>query len=118
MAAPVEDDIVDELIVGLPVVGIGAHAVEAGRAAHAVADEAVVHGAVLAAPLHAVGALALDVLRVVEALGRYTPLHGGGVAVVERQVLLHRPRQRAVVEHHVVGVLHVEGRHAVGGQVA
>ena len=95
VAAPVEDDVVGKLIVHVQVVlqrfRLVTDTVEARRAAHGVGYETVVHGTVFATPLHAVGAFALDILRVVESLGRDAPLHGGRVGVVECHVLLHRP---------------------------
>ena len=102
----------------MAVVGAGPDAVEARRAVVATGKEAVVQRAVLATPLGGVGACTLGVARVVESLGEDAPLHSGVVGVVHSEVLLHGPREGAVVQNNVVAVLDVEHRHAVFGQVA
>ena len=116
--APVVDDIIDKLVVHMTVMGAGTDAVEARRAVVAAGKQAVVQCAVLAAPLGSIRTGTLGVARVVEALREDAPLDGGIVGVIHRQVLLHRPREGAMVQDDVVDVLHVEHRHALVGQVA
>ena len=116
--APVVDDVVDKLIVHMAVVGAGTHAVEARRAVVAAGKEAVVQRAVLATPLGGIGACALAVARVVESLGEDAPLHGSIIRIVHGQVLLHGPREGAVVQNDVVAVLNIEHGHTAIRQVA
>ena len=118
MRSPVEDDVVDELRIHVAVVNIGAYTVETGRTGNAVGKETMVHRAVFATPLGTVGTGSFRVARVVKGFFEDTPLHGGIVAVVHRQVFLHRPGEGTVVEDDVVDVLYVEFRHALVRQVA
>ena len=78
----------------------------------------MVHRAVFATPLGTVGTSSFRVARVIEGFFEDTPLHGGIVAVVHRQVFFHRPGEGTVVENDVVDVLYVEFRHALVRQVA
>ena len=53
--APVEDDVVDELIINMTVVGAGTYTIETRCTVVAVGDETMVHRTMLATPLGCVG---------------------------------------------------------------
>ena len=108
-ATPVVDDIVEELTVHMAVVQAGTHTIEAGRTRVVVGKQAVVHRAMFASPLHAIGAITLAVARVIKTFGEDTPLNGCIVGIIEGRILLHRPREGAMVKHDTLDVLHAKG---------
>ena len=75
------------------------------------------HRAMLASPLRGIGATAFLVLAVVQPLADDTPLNSSRISIVGCYAFLHGPSERAMVNNHILHVLHIQRRIALGGDI-
>ena len=94
------------------------HTIEAWRTAIVMGKQTMMHRAALTTPLGTIGTLALYILRVIETLREDTPLGSRGLVVVERDIFLHRPSERAMVNNDILDILYTQRRHTAIGKIA
>ena len=94
------------------------HTIEAWRTAIVMGKQTVVHRAALTTPLGTISTLALYILRVIETLREDTPLCSRVLVVIECDVFLHRPSERAMVDNDILNILHTQRRHTAIGEIA
>ena len=114
--APIENHIIDELIVHLCIVIAFAvckvrlipHTIETRGTTDTIRNKTMVHSGMLSSPLRGIGTLPFVVFRIVESFTNNRPLHRSGITIVERETLLHRPCERAVIKNHIACILHIQ----------